>query len=177
MTETIQVWFPWSAGTNINSRYMFKWISKYVIGKEAENTVSGQCFSSSPFLFCSFPVHSLWLSPFPHSWCHESKSFLYFNYIDGGESSEKFLSSHSSHKKRQSGVGREMLRHFRQVCETSDQTSSHNLQKYRSSKCSLPSKSFFPSTIRINCQQIVISENMQRANLVKLVKVVPSKSS
>ena len=78
MTETIQGSFIFSAGTNINSRYMFKWMSKYVFGTEAENT---QCLGSVflSFSLCSFPVHSLWLSPFPHSRYHESKSFLYFN--------------------------------------------------------------------------------------------------
>lgn len=157
-----------SARTNINSRYMFKWMSKYVFGTEAENTEClGNVFLS--FSLCSFPVHSLWLSPFPHSWYHESKLMA-----------ECFLRKFFLHillTRKESRAGSERLRHFSKVSEASNKASFHNLQKYQASKSSLPSKSIFPSTIRINCLQTVISESMQRANLLKLVKVVPSNSS
>lgn len=176
MTETIQGSFIFSAGTNINSRYMFKWMSKYVFGTEAENT---QCLGSVflSFSLCSFPVHSLWLSPFPHSWYHEWKSFLYLNLKLMAESFLRNSFLHIPLTRKESGAGNERLRHFRKVSETSNKASFHNLQKYQASKSSLPSKSIFPSIIRINCLQTVISESMQRANLLKLVKVVPSNSS
>lgn len=135
---------------------MNEWICHWDRG--CKHTVSGQCFPFLLFLSCSSPIHSLWLSPFRilgamnQNPCYISAVKLMVEF------SEKVLCSHSSHKKKERGAGREMLRHFRQVSATSNQTSSHNLQKYHSSKSSLPSKSIFPSTIRINCHQTVISQ-------------------
>lgn len=140
-----------------------------------EYTVSGQCFSFLFSLFISCPLSMAFpLSPFLVPWIKILPIFQLT--IDGREFSEKFFSSHSSHKKRERGRN-ERLRHFRKVSETSNKASFHNLQKYQASKSPLPSKSIFPSIIRINCLQTVISESMQRANLLKLVKVVPSNSS
>ena len=90
MTETNQGSFVFSVGTNINSRYMFKWMSKYVFGTEAENTVSGQCFSFlfSLFLPCllsmAFPF-----SPFLVPWIKILPIFQL--KIDGREFSDKFF--------------------------------------------------------------------------------------
>lgn len=161
MSETIQGSFPLSAGTNINSRYMFTWMSKYVIGTEAENSVYAVFFFICFSLFHFLSIFSgFLLSPFLVPWI----KILYFNCkTNGGEFSQKVLSSHCPPMERVSEREKEterekMLQHFKQVSATSDQTSSPNQQKYHSSNGSIPFKPIFPSIIRINCHQTVISQ-------------------
>lgn len=140
-----------------------------------EYRMSGQCFSFLFSLFISCPLSMAFpLSPFLVPWI---KTLPIFQLkIDGREFSEKIF-LHILLTRKESGTGSERLRHFSKVSEASNKASFHSLQKYQASKSSLPSKSIFPSTIRINCLQAVISESMQGANLLKLVKVVPSNSS
>lgn len=125
------------------------------LGQEAENTrclhnvVPSLLFALICFLHC--------LAFFlPHSWHQESKSLLDFKYkmVGGGGSFLRklfiLLVSRDGERERETTSF--------QASVTSCQTSSQNWQTWHSRKGSRPSKTIFPSTVRINCHQAGTSQ-------------------